>query len=82
MIKAKGSIMNISNNISSMMQEQTNLNSSAKNIASMGNNTKSNDTDLAKEFTDQIVAENVTELNVSAIQTQDNMLGTLLDIKA
>ncbi|MDP3300900.1 MAG: hypothetical protein Q8S36_02925 [Sulfuricurvum sp.] len=39
-------------------------------------------TNLAKELTDQITIENVTEANVVAIQTQDRMFGSLLDIKA
>lgn len=39
-------------------------------------------TDLNKEIPDQIVAQNVTSVNVSAIKTQDEMFGSLLDIKA
>ncbi len=39
-------------------------------------------TDLAKEIPDQIVSGGVAEANVSAIKTQDEMMGTLLDIKA
>lgn len=39
-------------------------------------------TDLAKELTDQIVAQDGTSVNVSAIKTQDEMFGSLLDIKA
>ena len=39
-------------------------------------------TDLAKEIPDQIVAQSATAFNVSAIKTQDEMLGSLLDIKA
>jgi flagellar hook protein FlgE len=39
-------------------------------------------TDVAKELTDQIVAQDATALNISAIKTQDQMLGSLLDIKA
>lgn len=39
-------------------------------------------TNLAKELTDQIVAEDTTAVNVTAIKTQDEMLGSLLDIKA
>jgi len=39
-------------------------------------------TDLAKELTDQIVAEDGLTVNVTAIKTQDEMFGTLLDIKA
>ena len=39
-------------------------------------------TDLAKEIPDQIVSQNVAGVNVAAIKTQDQMFGTLLDIKA
>jgi flagellar hook protein FlgE len=43
---------------------------------------KMSQTDLAKEMSDQIVAQDVTAVNVTAIKTQDEMLGSLLDIKA
>lgn len=43
---------------------------------------KTSQTDLAKELTDQIIAEDAVAVNVSAIKTQDQMLGSLLDIKA
>jgi len=39
-------------------------------------------TDLAKELPDQITVENVTSSNIAAIKTQDEMFGSLLDIKA
>ena len=39
-------------------------------------------TDLAKELPDQIIVEDVVEANVVAIKTQDDILGSLLDIKA
>ena len=39
-------------------------------------------TDLAKEIPDQITSGGVAKVNASAIKTQDEMLGTLLDIKA
>lgn len=39
-------------------------------------------TDLAKEIPDQIVGVNVAAVNVTAIRTQDEMMGSLLDIKA
>lgn len=38
-------------------------------------------TDLAKEFPDQIITDKATSVNVSAIKTQDEMFGSLLDIK-
>jgi flagellar hook protein FlgE len=39
-------------------------------------------TDVAKEVTDQIIAQNATAVNVTAIESQGEMLGSLLDIKA
>jgi len=39
-------------------------------------------TDLSKEITNQIVVEDATAVNVSAIKRQDEMFGSLLDIKA
>jgi len=39
-------------------------------------------TDLTKELTDQITIGGVEKANVSAIKTQDEMFGSLLDIKA
>ena len=39
-------------------------------------------TDLAKELPDQMIVEDVTAANVAAIKTKDEMLGTLLDMKA
>ena len=46
------------------------------------NGSSRSQTDLSKELTDQIVAQDATALNVTAIKTQDEMLGTVLDIKA
>ena len=43
---------------------------------------KMSQTDLAKELTDQIITQDAVAVNVSAIKTQDEMLGSLLDIKA
>jgi flagellar hook protein FlgE len=39
-------------------------------------------TDLATEFTDQIALNAGFEANTKPIQTQDEMLGSLLDMKA
>ena len=72
--------MNISNNISSIQSHQSMMNTSATNVANMSS--KNSNTDLAKEMTNQIVASGGTEVNASAIKTQDEMLGSLLDIKA
>ena len=39
-------------------------------------------TDLATELTNQIIAQDAVAVNVSAIKTQEEMIGSLLDIKA
>ncbi len=46
------------------------------------NGSAKSQTDLAKEIPDQMVAQNATALNVTAIRAQDEMFGSLLDIKA
>ena len=38
-------------------------------------------TDLAKELPDQIIAQDAPAVNVVAIKAEDDMLGSLLDIK-
>ena len=58
-------------------------NSVTANIKSVDDNgSQKSQTNLAKDLTQQIVVEDVTALNITAIKTQDNMMGTLLDIKA
>lgn len=66
--------MNISSNISSIQTNQSFLNSTAKSI-------KDQSGDLAKDISNLIVAEDVNAVNVEAIKTQDEMFGSLLDIK-
>ncbi|MCD6174046.1 MAG: hypothetical protein J7J96_09730 [Sulfurimonas sp.] len=39
-------------------------------------------TDLAKEIPRQIIAQDIVALNANVIKTQDDILGSLLDIKA
>ncbi len=46
------------------------------------NGSKKSQTDLAKELPDQIIVQDATAVNVTAIRTQDEMLGTLIDMKA
>ena len=55
---------------------------SANNRLADDNGSKRSQTDLSKELTDQIVVEDATAVNTAAIKTQDEMLGSLLDIKA
>jgi len=45
------------------------------------NNLTQSQTDLSKEIPDQITQSGVAKANVTAIRTQDQMLGTLLDLK-
>lgn len=66
--------MNISNNISSIQTNQTSLNSIANNI-------KNVTTNLEKDIPNLLVVENVHSINVSSIKVQDEIMGTLLDIK-
>lgn len=57
--------------------------------AVVANHTKAQDntslqsqTNLTKEIVDQMSIQKATEANVKAIRTQDDILGSLLDIKA
>jgi len=45
------------------------------------NGSSKSQTDLAKEIPDEIIAQDATAVNVNVIKTQDEMMGTLLDIK-
>lgn len=54
----------------------------AYNTKSDDNGSVKSQTDLAKEIPDQIIAQESTSANVSVIKTQDEMFGSLLDIKA
>jgi len=67
--------MNISSNISSLQTNQNFLNTTAHNIRKPTAN-------LTEEIPNLIVADKTAAVNISAIQTQDEMLGSLLDIKA
>ena len=63
------------------MSDDTNSVSANIRLADDNNSTKSQ-TDLAKELPDQIIAQGAVAVNVEAIRTRDEMLGTLLDMKA
>lgn len=54
----------------------------ADNTKADNTGSKISQTDLAKEMTTQIIAQDATAVNVNAIRTQDEILGSLLDIKA
>jgi flagellar hook protein FlgE len=64
----------ISNPSKESITAQSSLASDNKSIKSQ--------TDLAKELPEQINIQAATNVNVTTIKTQDEMLGTLLDIKA
>jgi len=55
---------------------------SAYNVKADDDGSQRSQTDLAKEIPDEIIAQDATAVNVTAIKTQDEMFGTLLDIKA
>lgn len=92
-IQAHQTMMNTSSNnianvnTSGFVPSDTRMSS---NEASISANTRKSDntgsttsqTNLAKEIPTQIIAQDATEVNVAAIKTQDEMLGSLLDIKA
>jgi flagellar hook protein FlgE len=46
------------------------------------NGSPKSQTDLTKEIPDEIIAQNATAANVNVIKAQDEIMGTLLDIKA
>ena len=54
----------------------------AYNVKADDTGSSRSQTDLAKEIPDQIIAQDAVGVNVAAIKTQDQMFGTLLDIKA
>lgn len=55
---------------------------SASNAKADDTGSAKSQTDLAKEIPNEIVAQDATAINVTAIKTQDEMLGSLLDMKA
>ncbi|NPA65550.1 MAG: hypothetical protein GXO11_01575 [Epsilonproteobacteria bacterium] len=68
------------------MPTQTTLNGDNPVLASSQKSTDTgspkSQTDLAKELPDQIIVEAGVAVNVTTIRTQDEMLGTLLDLKS
>jgi len=72
--------MNISTNVSSISAHQGMLNNSAHNVANASSD--KSQTDLAKEIPDQMLIQKTVAANANVIKAQDEMLGSLLDIKA
>lgn len=92
-IQSHQSMMNVSaNNVANVntdgfIPSGTRMSSSENSVSANSrmaddNGSLKSQTDLAKEIPDQIVAQDATTLNVKALKTQDEMLGSLLDIKA
>lgn len=63
------------------ISETLNGGTKANTSLATDNGSKESQSDLAKEITAQIEVENSTMANVKSIQTQNEMLGSLLDIK-
>jgi len=82
------SAYNVANvNTDGFIPTQTTLNDRGNSVTSSSakaadNGSPRSQTDLAKEIPDQIIAQDGVAVNVTAIKTEDEMLGTLLDIKA
>lgn len=60
---------------------QTNISNQDNAVVAQSSQTE-NSTDLATELTDQITIDKSFEANANTIKTQDEMLGSLLDMKA
>ena len=77
---------NIANvNTDGFVPAQTNLNSSSGGVSASfqkadDNGSPISQTDLSKEIPDQLIVQNGHEVQASAIKTQDEMIGSLLDI--
>jgi len=80
---------NIANvNTDGFRPTQTTISNPAKGTVN-ANLTKADDTgspksqtNLTKEIPDQIIISGVNEANINAIKTQNEMMGSLLDLKA
>ena len=72
----------ISSSLFSIQTQIQSLNKSALNVANSALQNQTPQVDLAKEMTNQIVVEKAVALDVVSVQTADEMLGTLLDIKS
>lgn len=55
---------------------------SASSSKASDNGSEKSQTNLTKEIPNQMIAQEGVSVNVTAIKTQDEMLGTLLDLKA
>lgn len=64
------------------ISETQNGGTKANTSSATDNGSQRSQTDLSKELTDQIRIQNVEEANVRSIRAQNDMMGSLLDIKA
>lgn len=63
------------------LSDTSNGSVSAKTRLATDNGSQKSQTDLTKEIPDQVTIASSVEANVNAIKTQDEMFGSLLDIK-
>lgn len=63
------------------ISETENGGTKANTMSASSNGSEKSQTNLAKELTDQVSIEKATQSNVQAIRTQDEMYGSLLDIR-
>ena len=64
------------------ISETQNGGTKANTSLASDNGSERSQTNLAKELTDQVMIENVQTANIQSIRTQNEMMGSLLDIKA
>lgn len=64
-----------------IVSETQNGATKANTTLASSNGSEKSQTNLSKELTDQISIEKIAASNVQAIRTQDEMLGSLLDIR-
>ena len=76
------SAQNVANvNTENYNATQTTISNQGGAVVAQSSQTE-NGTDLATEFTDQIALETNFEANTKPIQAEDEMIGSLLDMKA
>lgn len=63
------------------ISETQNGGTKANREMATSNGSEKSQTDLSKELTEQKTIEKTTQANVQAIRTQDEMYGSLLDIR-
>ena len=82
------SAKNVANvNSDGYIPTQTTLNENTNSVVAntdkaTDNGSLKSQTDLAKEIPDEMIVQGGVAVNVTAIKTQDEILGTLLDLKS